>query len=195
MASDVAFRPARRDDARDIAALFRISSEGVADYVWTTLQDDYPGLSLPEIGERRYRRENTDFSYQNCLMAEADGAVVGMMHSYAMPDALEPLPDDFDPVLRPMAELEIPGSLYISGLALRPDFRNRGVGTELLGRALGRARELGLGQVSLLVFEANQGAVRLYERHGFREVGRRTLVPHPLIHCTGDVLLFVTDTR
>jgi ribosomal protein S18 acetylase RimI-like enzyme len=195
MASNVAFRPARRDDARDIAALFRISSEGVADYVWTTLQDDYPGLSLIEIGERRYQRENTDFSYQNCLMAEADGAVVGMMHSYAMPDVLEPLPADFDPVLRPAAELEIPGSLYISGLALQPDFRNRGVGTALLACAHERARELGLGQVSLLVFEANEGAVRLYERHGFHAVDRRRLVPHPLIHCTGDVLLFVTDTR
>jgi len=193
--TDVTFRSARKEDAREIAELFQISSEGVADYVWTTLQDDYPGLSLIEIGERRYQRKNTDFSYQNCLMVEADGAAVGMMHSYAMPDTLEPLPDDFDPVLRPAAELEIPGSLYISGLALRPDFRNRGTGTRLLERAHRRARELGLGQISLLVFEANEGGVRLYLRHGFREVDRRTLVPHPLIHCTGDVLLFVTDVK
>jgi ribosomal protein S18 acetylase RimI-like enzyme len=193
--ANVTFRPARKEDAREIAELFQISSEGVADYVWTTLQDDYPGLSLIEIGDRRYRRENTDFSYQNCLMVEADGAVVGMMHSYAMPDSVDPVPDDFDPVLRPMAELEIPGSLYISGLALRPDFRNRGVGTRLLDRARQRARELGLGQISLLVFEANEGGVRLYRRHGYREVGRRALVPHPLIHCTGDVLLFVTDVK
>jgi len=193
MTPDVTIRDARREDARAIAELFRISSEGVADYVWTTLQDDYPGLSLVEIGERRYQRENTDFSYHNCLMVEAEGAVVGMMHSYAMPAVLEPVPADFDPVLRPAAELEIPGSLYISGLALLPDFRNRGVGSELLNRAHDRARAMGLGQVSLLVFEANDGAVRLYRRHGFREVDRRTLVPHPLIHCTGDVLLFVTD--
>jgi ribosomal protein S18 acetylase RimI-like enzyme len=195
MTGGVTFRDARREDARAIAELFRISSEGVADYVWTTLQDGYPGLSLVEIGERRYQRENTDFSYQNCLMVETEGAVVGMMHSYAMPDTLEPLPDDLDPVLRPAAELEIPGSLYISGLALQPDFRNRGVGTRLLGQAYERARGMGLGQVSLLVFEANEGAVRLYRRHGFREVDRRTLVPHPLIHCTGDVLLFATDVK
>lgn len=193
MPADATFRDARMSDARAIAALFQISSEGVADYVWTTLQDDYPGLSLVEIGERRYQRENTDFSYQNCLMVESGGTVVGMMHSYAMPETLAPVPDDFDPVLRPMAELEIPGSLYISGLALQPAFRNRGLGAQLLGRARGRARTMGLGQLSLLCFEANEGAVRLYRRHGFREVGRRTLVPHPLIHCTGDVLLFVTD--
>lgn len=193
--TDVLYRAARKDDAREIAALFRISSEGVADYVWTTLQDDYPGLSLIEIGERRYQRENTDFSYQNCLMVEVDGAIAGMMHSYAMPDVIEPLPEDFDPVLRPAAELEIPGSLYISGLALQPDYRNRGLGGAMLGKAHDRARGMGLAQISLLVFEANEGAVRLYKRHGFREIDRRTLVPHPLIHCTGDVLLFATDTR
>jgi ribosomal protein S18 acetylase RimI-like enzyme len=191
----VAFRSARKEDAREIAELFQISSEGVSDYVWTALRDEYPGLPLIEIGERRYQRENTDFSYQNCLMVEANGAAIGMMHSYAMPDSLEPVPDDFDPVLRPMAELEIAGSLYISGLALRPDFRNRRIGTRLLDRAHRRAHELGLGQISLLVFEANEGGVRLYRRHGFREVDRRTLVPHPLIHCTGDVLLFVTDVK
>lgn len=195
MTPGVTFRAAREDDARDIAELFQISSEGVADYVWTTLQDDYPGLSPLEIGERRYRRKNTDFSYQNCLMAEADGAAVGMMHSYAMPDVIEPLPGDFDPVLRPAAELEIPGSLYISGLAFRPNYRNRGLGSAMLEKAHDRARGMGLSQISLLVFEENKGAVRLYERHGFREIDRRPLVPHPLIHCTGDVLLFAADVR
>lgn len=195
MKTGVTFRAARKDDARAIAELFRISSEGVADYVWTTLQDDYPGLSLLEIGERRYRRENTDFSYQNCLIAAVDGATAGMLHSYAMPDVIEPLPDDLDPVLRPMAELEIPGSLYISGLAFHPDHRNRGLGGAMLERAHARAGERGLGQISLLVFEENDGAVRLYKRHRFREVDRRTLVPHPLIHCTGDVILMAVDTQ
>ncbi|MEM9683746.1 MAG: GNAT family N-acetyltransferase, partial [Pseudomonadota bacterium] len=79
------FGPARREDARVIAELFQISSDGVADYVWKTLEGDYPGLSLIEIGERRYARENTDFSYENCLMAKFGGQIAGMMHSYAMP--------------------------------------------------------------------------------------------------------------
>jgi hypothetical protein len=58
---DAVLRPARSGDCRRIAELFRISSDGVADYIWRTLQADYPGLSLLEIGERRYARENTAF--------------------------------------------------------------------------------------------------------------------------------------
>ena len=61
---DAVLRPARPDDCRRIAELFRIASDGVADYVWSRLQDDYPGHALIEIGERRYARENTAFSYR-----------------------------------------------------------------------------------------------------------------------------------
>ena len=149
MADKAAFGPAGREDARVIAELFQVSSDGVADYVWKTLEGDYPGLSLIEIGERRYARENTDFSYENCLMATIDGSAAGMMHSYAMPDPLDPVPDDIDPVLRPYAELELAGSLYISGVAMFPDFRGRGLGSGFLTRAHERARALGLGSVSL----------------------------------------------
>lgn len=192
MMTHVTFRPATVGDARAIAALFQVSSDGVADYVWSLLREEYPGLSLIEIGERRYARKNTAFSYENCIVAEQDGSVVGMLHSFPMS---EPEPagsddaDDIDPVLRPYTELEIPGSLYISGLALLPDFRNRGVGSDFLRIAEQRARELSLGSLSLLVFDANDGAARLYERHGYSEVDRRAIVPHPLIHFTGDVVL------
>lgn len=195
MANDPTLRPGHRDDSRAIAELFQISSDGVADYVWSLLQDDYPGLSLIEIGERRYARQDTDFSYENCIVVEAGGAVVGMLHSFAMPDEIEPPPDDMDPVLRPYAELEIAASLYISGLALTPPFRGRGIGTKLLGLAHERARTLGIETLSLIVFEANEGAVRLYEREGFSERDRRAIVPHPLIHHTGDAILMAAEVK
>lgn len=188
-------RPAVRGDARAIAGLFQISSDGVADYVWTLLEEDYPGLSLIEIGEQRYARENTDFSYENCIVVEDAGRIVGMLHSYAMPDEIDPPPDDMDPVLRPYAELEIAASLYISGLALEPEARGRGIGTSLLGLAHKRARDMGLSQLSLIVFEENDGALRLYKREGFTEQDRRAIVPHPLIHYTGDAILMAAEVR
>lgn len=46
-----------------------------------------------------------------------------------------------------------------------------------------------------MVFEQNAGAKRLYERHGFREVARRPVVPHESIRYTGDALLMVADVR
>lgn len=192
MVTDFTYRDARKADARDIAELFQISSDGVADYVWSTLTSEYPGLSLIEIGEQRYARDGgkeVAFSYGNCVVAETSDGIVGMMHAYPMP---EPDPQDGqpgDPVLQPYAELELSGSLYISGIALRDDFRNRGGGSALLAIAREVARAEGLDRLSLLVFEQNAAALRLYMREGFAEIDRRAVVPHEFIHFTGDVIL------
>ncbi|HET6519934.1 MAG TPA: GNAT family N-acetyltransferase [Geminicoccaceae bacterium] len=192
------FRRAAKEDARRIAELFRISSGGVADYVWSTMRDDYPGLSLLDIGARRYARENTPFSYQNCVVAERDGrGVIGMLVAFPMaadipaPDeAEEPDSSGGEPdVLSPYSELEVPGSYYVCGVALVPEARGEGLGTAFMEIARAEALERGLLTLSLLVFEQNVGAVRLYERLGYRVIDRRPVVPHELIHYTGDVLL------
>jgi ribosomal protein S18 acetylase RimI-like enzyme len=181
-------RHARKDDCRRIAQLFRIASEGVADYVWSSLSTDHPGLSLRDIGRMRYERENTAFSWQNCIVAEHAGEVVGLMHGFVM-EASDQAGAPVDPVLRPYRELEVPGSFYISGLAVLPGHRDRGIGSSLLAVARERAHELGADELSLICFAANTGARRLYERHGLRVIDRRPIVPHPLIRVTGDALL------
>ncbi len=191
MALNVSIRPAIKDDARAIAELYQIAAEGVADYVWATLADDYPGLSGIEIGAARYARANELFSYENCLIAEVDRRIVGLSMGFVTVADGEPLPDDFDPVLRPYAELEEDGSLYIAGLATYEGFRGQGIGTQLMERTEQRAREEGRPSLSLIVFEANTGAKRLYDRLGFKEKDRRAIIPHPLIHVTGDALLMV----
>lgn len=68
-------RPARKNDCRRIAELYRISSDGVADYIWTKLAR--PGEDILDVGRRRYEREGTLFSYENCKLVEARGSVVG----------------------------------------------------------------------------------------------------------------------
>ncbi len=196
------FRAATKADARRIAELFRISSGGVADYVWSAMASDYPGLSPVEIGAHRYAREDIAFSYRNGVVAERDdGEVVGMLIAFEEPAhdarggaeeeaAAEPAagPD----VLRPYRELEVPGSYYISGMALLPEHRNRGLGTRFLRIARDRARERGLDTLSLQAFAQNTGAIRLYERHGFAVIDRRPIVPHELIRYTGDILLMTS---
>ena len=186
-------RPARKSDSRIIAELFEIASDGVASYVWSTLQADYPDLPLLEIGRRRYEREGTPFSHQNCLLAEHEGEVRGMMHAYPVDAPTDPSPDEqpVDPVLKPYSELEAPGSLYIAGMAVLPGFRSQGLGARFLEAARERAQELGLPELSLLCFAGNTGARRLYERTGFVVVDWRPVVPHPMIRHTGDVLLML----
>lgn len=181
-------RPARKADARRIAELFRISSEGIADYIWQQLA--HPGEDLLDVGQRRYERAGVPFSYQNCTVAELGGEVVAMAHAFIMPAATATTPDEApDPVLQPYAELEVPGSFYLSGLAVLAEHRGRSIGTRLLRACCERARSLQAAEVSLICFERNEGALRLYLRQGFTPVDRRRIVPHPLFHQTGDALL------
>ena len=186
----VTIRPARIDDCGDIAELFLISSDGMAEYIWG--QMDMPGLGLAEIGACRYAREGVAFSYQNCLVAEQGGSMIGMVHGYEMEGRNPAAAEDVDPVLQPYSELEDPGSLYISGLARYPEHRGRGVGTRLMVAAEARARALGLPRLSLICIEANIGAMRLYQSLGFGEAARRAIVPHPSLHYSeGDAVLLV----
>jgi ribosomal protein S18 acetylase RimI-like enzyme len=188
----VIFRPAKRDECRTIARLYSISSDGLADYIWTTLAK--PGEDILDVGERRYSNEDLLFSYKNCLVVEHKGEIIGMLVAFPMylPDgpnaANEP-----DPVLVPYAKLEKDSSYYIMGVAVFPEYRGKGIGTRFLELAAGKAREYGLSQLSLIVFEQNEGAKRLYERHGFYEIAREAVVPHDLIHYNGYALLMVKD--
>ncbi len=188
----VVFRPARKDECRTIARLYSISSDGLSDYIWTSLAR--PGEDILDVGEKRYSNEDLLFSYKNCLVAEHDGEVIGMLVAFPMHPAENPgAASDTDPVLVPYTILEKDRSYYIMGVAVFPEYRGRGIGTRFLELAAEKALEYGLPQLSLIVFEQNEGAKRLYERHGFYEIMREKIVPHELIHYTGYALLMVKD--
>ena len=182
----VLFRPAVRADAREIARLFQISSEGCADYIWSQIAQ--PGQSLLDVGEQRYAREGVIFSYENCLVAEAEGRVIGMMHSFVMRHDPQAQPET-DPVLAPYADMEIPDTLYISSLALHEGWRSLGLGQQFLQQARERCHDLGVEGLSLIDYAANTGARRFYERHGFEIVKTCQITPHPLIRVTGEAYL------
>lgn len=61
----------------------------------------------------------------------------------------------------------------LGNLAVAPDRRGRGLGTRILRRFLDDAVDRGARKVYLEVRESNTAARELYERHGFRVVGRR----------------------
>ncbi len=180
-------RPAVRDDSPAIARLFLVASDGLAAYIWAGLAQ--PGETLESAGARRYAREGVAFSYENCLVAESEGTVVGMANSFPMEEDPDAQPVS-DPVLRPYSELEDYGSLYLSGLAVVEGQRGAGVGTALMEAVNRRAGALSLPRISLICFERNEGAMRLYRRLGFKELDRRPLVPHPALHYPdGDAVL------
>jgi ribosomal protein S18 acetylase RimI-like enzyme len=188
-------RNARKSDAGDIAKLYLISSDGLAAYIWSLFQT--PGVTLEEVGRSRYARAKTEtaFSYENCRIAERNGEVAGMLHGYPM-HVPEGGNQESDPVLKPYAELELDQSFYISGVAVYETFRGLKIGNALMADAFARAKALGLNKVSLICFEGNEGAVRLYRRLGFAEIDRRPIVPHPALHYRkGDAILMAREVE
>jgi ribosomal-protein-alanine N-acetyltransferase len=88
------------------------------------------------------------------LLARADGgrgAVIGFVLSHLVHDEAE-----------------------ILVVAVHPSARGHGIARQLIDAHLARLAALGARQVFLEVEEGNAPAVRLYDRAGFRQVGRRT---------------------
>lgn len=61
---------------------------------------------------------------------------------------------------------------YIDNVAVRPEYRRQGVAGELLGAFL-RFGQANLAFLTLEVRASNAPAIALYEKFGFKEVGRR----------------------
>ena len=70
--------------------------------------------------------------------------------------------------------------LHINNLAVRPEWRRRGLGAALLEHAMSAAARLGAREATLEVRRSNSMAIRLYERLGFEHAGvRRNYYTNP----------------
>lgn len=59
------------------------------------------------------------------------------------------------------------------GVALIREYRGLGIGEGMMRAGIDWAREVGVRKLNLGVFATNRAAIRLYERLGFAEEGRR----------------------
>lgn len=65
----------------------------------------------------------------------------------------------------------IPGKrVYLSRMIVKPDYRNKGIGDIMLEFLIGKAKEMGVNEISLGIDCDNENAVYLYNKFGFTEV-------------------------
>lgn len=64
---------------------------------------------------------------------------------------------------------------FIDDLYIVPDARGRGAGNDAMRLVSAEARELGCLALHLEVMDENDGAARLYQRHGFGNRGSRLM--------------------
>ena len=171
------FRAATPEDAPAMAELVNMAGEGLPFHLWTQLAqtDESPWY----VGRERARRESGGFSYRNTVLREEDGTVVACLIGYPITDEPDPsVYDDMPAMFVPLQQLEdmASGTWYVNVLAVYPDYRRKGYGTEFLALAERLALYESKNEMSVIVADNNLGARRLYESYGYREHMRRTMI-------------------
>jgi aminoglycoside 6'-N-acetyltransferase len=110
--------------------------------------------SLDEVAAHR-RRSLARHPRDEGIVAVADGRVIGMIELWLK------RPGDPDSALIGRVRADL-------GISVAPEWRGRGVGTALLRAAEAWARARGVERMTLDVDAANDAALRLYERVGYR---------------------------
>jgi ribosomal protein S18 acetylase RimI-like enzyme len=170
-------RDAEKSDCPELARLINLAGEGLPYYLWQKMAA--PNEDPWAIGQERAARETGSFSYRNSVVAEVDDRIVGVLIGYPVADEPEAVDiENTPPMFVPLLELEnlATGTWYVNAVAVFPEARGLGVGSELMRLAERTATKLGLRGTSLIVADANRGARRLYERLGYVEVAMRPMV-------------------
>jgi ribosomal protein S18 acetylase RimI-like enzyme len=192
----ITVRPARKSDASDIALLVNIAVHGGLGKRWAEDEAAKDTYDPVEIGRLAALADEAPFTWRNATMAECDGEIAGMLMGYREPDNAEPLSGDLTPFLLPIYQLEAEaaGYWYIAMLGVHLNWRGRGIGSRLLDVAERKAKETAAGGLALISEDVNAGAIRLYERRGFRVRAKRKMVRFPDGGPNGqDWLLMVKD--
>ncbi len=179
-------RPARPSDAHAAARLILAAFDSIIHhYSGEELNEDYRAVWL----EDWFQQPNNRFSYQQVLVKEVEGQVVGAILLYHGSEAaaldrpineyLRRLRNDPNAALEPEADLD---EYYIDSLSVSPAFSGRGYGTALIQAAEKKAQELHYHKIALNVEQDNERAYRLYQHLGYHTDKQRTLYGEPFDH-------------
>jgi ribosomal protein S18 acetylase RimI-like enzyme len=133
------------------------------------------------------------YSWKNCLVAERGGHFAGFANAFPAwllhEQDFGSVPQERFAHLAPVNEIMDWESFFLSSIAVLPSDRGHGVGHALLEGILTKAMQLGFQNVTLQVWEENNIARKLYERHGFAVARTAILAPHSMLPDTPSLLM------
>lgn len=106
---------------------------------------------LDDEFEMKALRESLVDENAIALVAEVNGQVAGLLQA--------------DIKFRPYLEFE--KFCHISGLGILPSFRRQGIAKVMMAEVVVECKKRGITEMSLGVFNENEGAYKLYEELGF----------------------------
>lgn len=175
-------KDAQPENASQIAPLMIEAGGGFYEFLYERLG---PESTLLQFINRAISADEGPYSWKNCMVAERDGHFAGFANAFPAwslrEQDLGSIPEERLAHLAPVNEIMDWESFFLSSIAVLPNDRGHGVGHVLLEGILNRAMQLGFQNVTLQVWEGNDRARRLYERHGFAVARTAILAPHPML--------------
>jgi RimJ/RimL family protein N-acetyltransferase len=143
----IVFRKVSEDDAEQIIALMKgLAAEPDINVHYTPEEADVP------IEKQRQLIKNLGNSFY--IVAEVEGKLIGELN--CMRD-----------------HWSLTGHVAFLGMDIYKDYRNQGIGSEMMRQVIEWAKETGVKRIELEVFARNSPAIYLYEKFGFEVEGTR----------------------
>jgi ribosomal protein S18 acetylase RimI-like enzyme len=170
-------------------------SEIIATYLFLAMEEIvYRFIGEKDPGKARefmlhfVERDNNQYSWQNCWVAEDDMEVVAAVNLYngaqlseLRQPVIEYLRSRFNKDFNPEDETQA-GEYYVDSLGVNPNYQRKGIGSKLLQFVIDEYVGKRNQTLGLLVDEANPNAKRLYLKLGFKSAEKKVLFGKNLEH-------------
>ena len=179
---DVIIRQARKEEASQIAKLFMLAwpVDEILESNGLTCEQLHESITLIAANEE------TIYSYENTLVAEVDGKVVGAMCAYDGADyqrLKQPIVDVLGPDcgFAKMKETEA-GEFYLDSVGVLSEYMGRGIASRIIEAQCKHAASLGHKVAGLIVDVDKPQVKALYSRLGFTYLDDKDFFGHAMKH-------------
>lgn len=183
-------RQAKPTDNSQVAPLIVQAMEDLA--MKFTKAEDLT-FAIP-VFEYFFQTEGNQYSYENTLVYEENGEIIGSITGYdgnkldeLRTPFLDYLLDKFEFAQIPEDETEA-GEFYLDTVSVSHLHQGKGIGKKLIEAMIEHAHSKGFDKVGLLVDVQNPSAKKLYERIGFKVVKTKNLMGGQYEHLVYEIL-------
>ena len=179
---EVIIRQARKEEASQIAKLFMLAwpVDDILESNGLTCEQLHESITLIAANKE------TIYSYENTIIAEIDGKVVGATCAYDGADyqrLKQPIVDALGPNcgFAKMKETEA-GDFYLDSVGVLPKYRGRGIASRIIEAQCERAAILGHNVAGLIVDIDKPQVEALYSKLGFTYLDDKDFFGHTMKH-------------
>lgn len=179
--SDIHIRPARVQDAAELARLDNVASHGLSEWYWRraavaeqTNPSSWLALSTAAMASAEFPP-----GWTNGIVAERSDEILGGASGVLTKNDGEKIGVLDEPLFEPIFQLfhQAAGDWLLDWLAVDEAAQGQGIGGRLLDSCMAKAKVSGASQASLVVEDSNAAALRLYHSRGFRQRDQRPYIP------------------